>query len=155
MNNVLPGTGRGTAATGGGGGGERQMLRPEVALARRLRRAMSYPEVLLWQRLRGGRAGAKFRKGHPIGPYVVDFYCAALKLVVEVDGFVHEVADSPDRDDRRTAFLEENGYRVIRIEAKEIVKDADEVVTSIALLVAAPLHRPADGPPPRTGEDMQ
>jgi very-short-patch-repair endonuclease len=138
----------GTAAAGGGGGGTRQMLRPEVVLARKLRREMSYPEVLLWQRLRGGKIGAKFRKGHPIGPYVVDFYCAALRLVIEVDGFAHEVGDRPKRDANRTIFLEENGYRVVRIEAKDILHDADEVAASIASLVASPLHHPAapDGP---------
>ena len=152
---ILPGTGRGTAAEGGGGGGVRQMLRPEVALARQLRREMSYPEVLLWQRLRGGKTGVKFRKGHPIGPYVADFYCAALRLVVEVDGFAHEVGDRPERDARRTAFLEENGYRVVRIQASEILQDADAAAASIALLVEAPLHRPSDGPPPRTGEDRK
>ncbi|HEY0621754.1 endonuclease domain-containing protein [Sphingomonas sp.] len=126
-------------------------------LARKLRREMSYPEVLLWQRLRGGKTGARFRKGHPIGPYVADFYCAAVRLVVEVDGFSHEVGDRPKRDSARTAFLEENGYRVLRIQASEILQDADAVATSIASLVAPPLHHPAppDGPPPRAGEDKE
>lgn len=131
------------------------MLRPEVSLARKLQRAMSYPEVLLWQRRRGGQTGTKFRKGHPIGPYVVDFYAAANRLVVEVDGFAHEVGDRPKRDEIRTTFLETNGYRVFRIQALEILRDADAVATSIALLVEGPLHRPSDGPLPRAGEDKE
>ncbi len=155
MTDILPGTGRGTAPAGRGGGGARQLLRPEVVLARKSRREMSYPEVLLWQRLRGKSTGMRFRKHHPIGPYVVDFYCAAFRLVIEVDGFAHEVGNRPERDERRTLFLEENGYRVVRIEAKEVVHDADAVAASIALLVEAPLHHPADGPPPRAGEDTK
>ncbi|PKP92664.1 MAG: hypothetical protein CVT77_08120 [Alphaproteobacteria bacterium HGW-Alphaproteobacteria-16] len=129
------------------------MQRPEVTLARKLRREMSYPEVLLWQRLRGKQTGQKFRKGHPIGPYVVDFYCAAHRLVIEVDGFAHEVGDRPERDARRTRFLEENGHRVVRVDAKDIVKDADAVAAAIVQLVDGPLHRATHGPPPRAGED--
>ncbi len=65
-----------TLATGeAGGGGLPQMLRPEVSIARKLRREMSLPEVQLWQRLRGRVGRFRFRRQHPIGPYVVDFYC--------------------------------------------------------------------------------
>jgi very-short-patch-repair endonuclease len=114
---------------------------------------MSLPEVLLWQRLRGAATGAKFRRQHPIGPYVADFRCASAKLVIEVDGAVHDAPGRPDRDNEREGFLVENGYQVVRVPAADVLKDADAVAASIAALVAAPLHRPADGPPPRTGED--
>ena len=108
------------------------------------------------QRLRGKQAGAKFRNQHPIGPYVVDFYCSVGRLVFEVDGEVHNRGDRPARDERRDAFLHENGYRVIHIPAGEILKDADEVAAGIASLVANPLHhRPtAGGPPPHAGEEL-
>lgn len=131
-------------------------MRPEVALARKLRREMSYPEVLLRQRLRGKQRGVSFRKGHPIGPYVGDFYCPAFRLVVEVDGIAHGVGDRPARDAERDKFLEENGYRIVRIAAADILRDADGVAASIGALVARPLHhRPAaGGPPPHAGEDM-
>ena len=147
-----PRNGEGDRPQGGGGGG-RQTLRPEVSIARRLRREMSLPEVLLWQRLRGAAAGVKFRRQHPIGPYVADFCCTSLNLVIEVDGAVHDAHGRPERDDEREGFLVQNGYRVIRVPAADVLKDADAVAASIAALVAAPLHRPADGPPPRTGED--
>mgnify|MGYP000025740536 CR=1 FL=1 len=129
------------------------MLRPEVTLACKLRRQMSYPEVLLWQRLRGGAAGAKFPKGHPIGPYVADFYCAAMKLVVEVDGEIHAQPEAIAHDAARNRFMIENGYHVVRVNASDILKDADAAAASIGSLAARPLHRPADGPPPRAGED--
>ncbi|WBH16123.1 endonuclease domain-containing protein [Sphingomonas radiodurans] len=131
------------------------MLRPEVVIARKLRRVMSYPEVPLWQRLRGGVV--RFRRQHPIGPYVVDFYCAEARLVIEVDGEVHSQPRAIDDDASRDRFLTDNGYRVLRIPAADILSHADEVAASIASLVARPLHhRPAvGGPPPRAGEDQE
>ena len=131
------------------------MLRPEVALARKLRREMSYPEVLLWQRLRGKAASAKFRKGHPIGPYVADFYCAAARLVVEVDGEIHAQPGAIVHDRNRDRFLQENGYQVVRVNASDILRDADAVAASIGALAGRPLHQPSAGPPPRAGEDME
>jgi len=148
---ILPGTGRGTGAAGGGGA--RQALRPEVYTARRLRDELSLPEVLLWQQLRGRHTGAKFRRQHPIGPYVVDFCCVAVRLVIEVDGGAHDRGDRPLRDARRDAFLKENGYRVLRIAAGDILRDVGAVVAAIGALVASPLHHASHGPPPRAGEE--
>ncbi|WP_420142483.1 endonuclease domain-containing protein [Sphingomonas sp.] len=121
--------------------------------ARKLRKDMSLPEVLLWQRLRGAQAGAKFRRQHPIGPYVVDFYCGAARLVVEVDGATHDHRQTADRF--RDAFLRENGFEIMRVSAAEVLSDADRVADSIGAAAANPLHRPADGPPPRAGEDAR
>ena len=81
---------------------------PHASSAARCR----YPEVLLWQRLKGGQSGVKFRKQHPIGDYVADFYCAATRTVIEVDGEAHNRGDRPRRDIDRDRFLKENGYRV-------------------------------------------
>ena len=151
---ILPGTGRGTAE--GGGGGVPPMLRPEVATARKLRRDMSLPEVLVWQRLRGHKAGLKFRRQHPIGPYVVDLYCAATRFVVEVDGEAHDRGDRAPRDSSRDAFLGENGYRIVRVAAQRILQDPDAAAEAIVAYVARPLHHlpeVANGPPPRAGED--
>ena len=72
--------------------------------ARQLRRELSLPEKLLWARLKG--APVRFRRQHPIGPYVVDFYCASARLAIEVDGFAHEVGNQPARDQLRTDWLE-------------------------------------------------
>ena len=133
----------------GGGGGRGNLRRPTVYAARKLRRAMSLPEVLLWQRLKG--------KQHPIDPYVADFYCSVSRLVVEVDGTVHDGADRPQRDEARDSFLHERGYQVLRIAADEVLKDPDGVAASIVAHAANPLHPRAarGGPPPRPGEDRR
>ena len=131
------------------------MLRPETALARKLRRDMRPPEVLLWQRLKGQQTGLKFRKQHPVGPHVADFYCSATRTVVEVDGEVHNRATRPLLDAERDAFLTGNGYRVVRVPAVDILRDVDAAADAIAAFAAGPLHHQpaAGGPPPRAGED--
>ena len=116
---------------------------------------MSLPEVLLWQRLKGSPEGIAFRKQHPIDPYVADFYCSAARLVIEVDGEAHDMGDRPQRDEGRDTYLTERGYRVLRIAAGEILKDADGAAASIVNYASNPLHHPSDGPPPRPGEDLQ
>ncbi|MCD2323379.1 endonuclease domain-containing protein [Sphingomonas sp. IC-56] len=128
-------------------------MRPETVLARQQRRAMALPEIILWEQLRGRKLSAKFRRQQAIGPYVVDFYCAALRLVIEVDGEVHGRGDQPAQDLRRDEFLEQNGYRVLRIAAADILQDLGAVLASIVSLVASPLHHASHGPPPRSGED--
>ncbi|KQN82851.1 hypothetical protein ASE90_08730 [Sphingomonas sp. Leaf67] len=125
-----------------------------MTTARRLRRDLSHPAAMLWQKLRGGNAGAKFRRQHPVGPYVVDFYCREARLIVKIEGEVHDWADRPQRDENRLRFLREQGYRVVRIAARRVMADADTVADAIAALVATPLHQPAAGPPPRPGEDF-
>ena len=129
------------------------MLRPEVSLARKLRREMSLPEVLLWEQLRGQKTGFKFRHQHPIGPYVCDFYCAAAKLAVEVDGEFHGRGDRAQRDADRDRFFAQNGHRVLRVAAGDVLGDIEAVVTMIVSSAARPLHQPAAGPPPRAGEE--
>jgi very-short-patch-repair endonuclease len=117
---------------------------------------MSLPEVLLWQRLRGSPQGVSFRKQHPIGKYRADFYCAAAKLVIEIDGIAHEMGDRPQRDERRTQHLQSQGYDVLRIPAANVLKDPDGVATSIVAHATNPLHHRTSrgGPPPRPGEDL-
>jgi very-short-patch-repair endonuclease len=78
--------------------------------ARELRRQMSLPEVVLWQALRNVRlAGLRFRRQHPIGPYILDFYCPAAHLALEVDGFAHDSIAEAYRDERRQAWLAQQG----------------------------------------------
>jgi very-short-patch-repair endonuclease len=116
---------------------------------------MSLPEVLLWQRLKGSPQGIAFRKQHPIGAYRVDFYCPAAKLVVEVDGAAHDMGDRPERDAERTKTLEAKDYRVIRIAAADVLRDADEAAQSIVSFAARPLHRASGAVPlPVNGEDL-
>jgi very-short-patch-repair endonuclease len=113
---------------------------------------MTVPERLLWQELRKRPRGLKFRRQHPIGPYIVDFCCLQKRLVVEVEGIVHNMADRPQKDQNRFHFIKENGFRVIRVSAQRVLGDATGTAEAIAARVESPLHRPADGPPPRAGE---
>ena len=109
----------------------RSTTKAVVKRARVLRRRMSPPEVLLWRLLRESPDGLKFRRQHPIGPFVVDFYCPATKLVVEVDGDVHDMGDNPEFDERRATWLGERGYPTLRVPAAEVFADPAEVAQAI------------------------
>src|SRR5947208_2097538 len=92
--------------------------------ARALRRALTLPEVLLWQALRAGRVGGlRFRRQHPVGPYVLDFYCPSAGLAVEVDGAAHDIPDQAGRDLRRDAWLADQGIRVLRVLAADVLDE--------------------------------
>ena len=102
--------------------------------ARRLRRTMSLPEGLLWNRLKGKPMGVKFRNQHPFGDYVVDFYCAAKRIAFEIDGIARNMGDRPQRDIRRDAELHAFGIEVIRIAAADVLKDVDAIADGIVKL---------------------
>ena len=92
-----------------------------VALARHLRQNESSGEVELWNLLRGRQiAGVKFRRQHPIGPYIVDFYAPAFRLAIEVDGPVHEGREG--RDEARQRRLEQEGIRFLRLKTAEVAE---------------------------------
>ena len=93
---------------------------------------MSLPEVILWKALRGAKLGGhRFRRQHPFGPYILDFYCDALKLAIEVDGGGHGFGDNPERDHRRDDWLLAQGVRTLRISARLVLKDVDDAVRTI------------------------
>ena len=100
--------------------------------AKALRRDMSLPEVLLWKAIKGRQLNRlQFRKQHPIGPYVLDFYCDAEKLAIEVDGSSHSFGDRPARDERRDAWLKEQGIATLRIPASLILEDVGDAMRMI------------------------
>jgi very-short-patch-repair endonuclease len=102
-----------------------------VATARALRRRCTLAEARLWRHLRNrGVAGAKVRRQHRIGPYVVDFACVDAGLVVEVDGGQH--ADRQAEDARRTAFLERHGFRVVRYWNTDVLINLEGVLADLA-----------------------
>lgn len=102
------------------------------ARARRLRAALTPPEARLWVALRGGRLGLRFRRQHPVGPYILDFYCPAAKLAVEVDGLSHNEPGRFAHDERRTAWLAAKGVRVIRVQASAVRDELPFVLDWIA-----------------------
>src|SRR5579864_6166421 len=107
----FPPPGRGRAASEASRVGVQQLTeynrsRAKTAFARRLRRASSDVEKRLWSRLRDGRLGGlNFRRQHPAGPYVLDFYCPSLSLAIELDGGQHTFRRQKNRDQKRTAWL--------------------------------------------------
>ena len=99
--------------------------------ARRLRSDQTNAENRLWSRLSARQLeGFKFRRQHPIGPFVADFFCLDAKLVIELDGSQH--ADQLHDDERRTEFLRDAGYKVLRIWNHEVINEIDEVLQRIA-----------------------
>ena len=129
----------------------RATTRQTVRKAKALRRDMSLPEVMLWQILRTKPEGVKFRRQHPLGPYVLDFYCATAKLAIEIDGIAHDMGDRPARDEVRDAFLTSKGLRVVRIPASEVLKNVEEVAQMIVRFCHSPSTIGcADGPPPHS-----
>ncbi len=105
--------------------------------ARTLRKTMTRAEVYLWVRLRRRQVeGFLFHRQAEFGPYIVDFLCREKKLIVEVDGALHE--DAVGYDARRTVFLEGRGFRVIRFLNEEIYADIEDVVERIVLALKQP-----------------
>ena len=113
----------------------RQTSKVTVRRARGLRREMSLPEVMLWQRLRLRPGGVKFRRQHPVGVYVADFYAPEAKLIVEVDGVAHDAR--VERDLVRDEWLRGQGFVVVRVAAVDVLKDVDAVVDGVVRLILA------------------
>jgi len=106
--------------------------RTRIASARALRRRQTGAERALWTRLRNRRLGGlRFRRQHPIGPYVVDFVCPEKRLIVEVDGGGHNRDDRAARDEMRTIWLEDAGYTVVRFWNNEVLVNLDGVMEGI------------------------
>ncbi|HEY0629785.1 MAG TPA: DUF559 domain-containing protein [Sphingomicrobium sp.] len=117
---------------------------------------MSLPEVLLWDALRRRPLGRRFRRQFPSDRTTVDFACLSHRLIIEVDGEQHGVGDQPRRDAARDAIKQREGFTVMRIPARDVLKNLEGVIQSIVARCSevGPLHRPSDGPPPRAGEDL-
>src|SRR3989441_12269561 len=113
------------------------------AIARQLRRAASPAERYAWSLLRNRRVlGLKFRRQHVLHGFIVDFYCAAERLVLELEGDVHAGRDRPIYDAARAEFLEAAGYRVVRMRNREGTREHLEALPGHALrkpLVVPPL----------------
>ena len=106
-----------------------------LASARRFRRQLSLPEMLLWRLLRVTRRELRFRRQHPVGPYVADFYCPSAKIVIEVDGATHDYRS--DADEKRDAYMRSLGLKVIRVAAGDVLADPEAVADGICRLCEA------------------
>lgn len=92
---------------------------------------MSLPEVKLWHVLRKRPDGFKFRRQHPSGAYVADFYCHEARLIIEVDGEAHNRGDTPQRDEQRDSWFAARGLKVLRIPAVAILNELEAAVMGI------------------------
>ena len=97
-----------------------------------LRENMTLPELVLWKKLKNRQLfKMKFRKQHPIGFFIVDFYCHELKLVIEIDGAVHDNVTSLEYDAARSGELENFGITVIRFTNNQVLYNLEYVLTQI------------------------
>jgi very-short-patch-repair endonuclease len=106
--------------------------------ARELRKSMTDAEVLLWEKLRNKKfKGLKFRRQHPIAGYIADFYCHEKKLIIELDGGIHELSDYKEHDEGRTFELEASGIIIIRFKNDKVLDNIEEVLNRIMQIVDA------------------
>ena len=133
----------------------RQKPRPtkrQIQQAKQLRQDSTFPERLLWSRLRRGQVyGYRFRRQHAIAGFIVDFVCTDASLIIEVDGDSHIGRAQYDAD-RQSKFVS-MGYRVLRISNDDILRDLDSIVDGIANAVkqATATRHPPPAPPSREG----
>ncbi len=135
----------------GEGGRRHRTAALATSRAKSLRTAQTDAERKLWSILRAGRLnGAKFRRQVPIGRYIADFACPAAKLIVELDGGQH--ADQVAYDNERTAFLESQGYRVLRFWNNDALTNIEGVGETIAGALSG--DYPLPNPSPLQGEGL-
>ncbi len=105
-----------------------------LEIRRNLRRNSTEAEVILWSEIRNGKLnGLKFKRQHSIGNYVIDFYCASKRLIIELDGEVHNIPDQKEKDQHRDQNLTEMNFRVLRITNSQVL---NEIETVKSLLLA-------------------
>jgi very-short-patch-repair endonuclease len=118
-----------------------------VLAARDLRHNETSAEDLLWNELRGKRLhGLRFRRQHPIGHFVLDFFCVQIQLAVELDGCVHRQSDQAAYDEERTRFLQEQGIYVLRFRNEEVFDNLPQVLQKILEAASRPVSRPISLP---------
>ncbi len=107
--------------------------KPDIfAKAKDLRNDMTETERIMWRRLRGRKLnGLKFRRQHPIDIFIADFYCHEKKLIVELDGGIHDTNEQKDYDDGRSFELEEKGFKILRFRNEEVTNGIDQVLIKI------------------------
>lgn len=120
-----------------------------IQRARRLRRDGTPAEQRLWSALRGSAIdGFKFRRQQRLGPYVADFVCQSVRLVVEVDGDAHAGDEAMRKDQERQRFMQTEGYRTVRFGNADVLENTEGVVAMIRRALApSPSHPAAPGGP--------
>lgn len=105
---------------------------PEILCrASELRKNMTFAEKILWQKIRKDQLGASFRRHHAINSFIADFYCHSKKLVIELDGSVHETSYQAEHDVEHDKIMLDYGLTVLRFTNNEIEKDLNDVIKKI------------------------
>ncbi len=105
----------------------------KLPLVRLLSKQQTDTEALLWKPLRDRNLlGAKFRRQRPLGRYIADFCCGAARLVIEIDGSIHALADQQAYDEIRDNMLNAYGYTILRVTTEEVANDLPNVLARIA-----------------------
>ncbi len=123
-----------------------------LALCRKLRTKCTDAEAILWACLRGRQLGTKFRRQHAIGGYIADFYCHEHRLVVELDGDVHDGERQAEHDLRRDSELGKEGYRVLRLRNETVVRNPVAALRLVLAAFDAPKPTPPAPSPKGRGE---
>lgn len=104
--------------------------------ARAQRKDMPRAEALFWEEVRGGRfKGAKFKRQVPIAPFIADFYCASARLIIEIDGPVHDTDDRRRRDETRDTWLTAQGFMVLRFSTDLVLSNLGAVMNAIGAVI--------------------
>lgn len=106
-------------------------IKPLYQRARELRNEATHAENILWTYLKNKPLGFKFRRQHPYSIYILDFYCHSLKLVIEVDGSIHDNKNVKLNDEQRQAVLQNDGLSVLRYQNDTIIKTPEKVILEI------------------------
>ena len=99
--------------------------------ARNLRSSAIHAEEVLWGYLKAKPGGFKFRRQHPYSVYILDFYCHKLKLIIEVDGSIHNLAEVKENDTLRQSFLEADGFKILRFTNDQVLNRLEDVIIKI------------------------
>ncbi len=122
---------------------KRDIAANRIEGARDLRQRMTNAETALWNQLRHrGLDNLKFRRQHVFGPFVLDFCCPDARLVIELDGAVHDDVERQRDDNERTDYLTDNGYRVIRFRNEDVLTDLPNVLQRIQGAAMSPTVEP-------------
>lgn len=139
----------------------RHRIHPAIlARAREMRHPQTPAEAIVWRVLRNRQIGFKIRRQHPIDKFIIDFYCAEAKLLIEIDGDSHFNSEQEEYDNERTKYLEELGYKVIRFTNDDVKNNIQAVVNEIKRSAEAriersknkAIHYPLTQPSPQWGE---
>jgi very-short-patch-repair endonuclease len=101
--------------------------------AKELRKSMTESEEILWKHLRNNKLnGLKFRRQHPLDIYIADFYCHKKKLIIEIDGGIHDTPEQVEYDNGRTFELEEKGFKILRFRNEDVLNEINRVLEIIS-----------------------